>query len=549
MKKKLLSYILIAAFLLSGVIINVSDTADAASGKWKQNGKKWSYSYSDGTSPKNKWEKIDGKWYHFDKSGYRQTGWQTLAGKTYYFNAQGVMQIGWRTYSGNKYYFNGQGVMQIGWRTYSGKKYYFNGQGVMQTGWRTINGKKYYFNGQGVMQTGWRTYSGKKYYFNAQGVMQTGWRTYSGKKYYFNSKGVMQTGWQTIGKNDYYFNTKGILQTGWQTIDGKTYYFNDKGIMQTGLQTIDGNKYYFGNWGRMETGLIFLYYDEAYYFNDKGVMQTGWQTIGGRKYYFNDQGLMQIGWLEYNGKYYYFNEVGVMQTGVSFTEWSKYLFDEDGVCLGELSDEFAEIPDAKVGDYVTFGSYEQDNIISDGTEPILWRVLAKEDEKLLLISEYALDCKKYNEMYEEVTWETCTLRKWLNNDFYNMAFSVSEKSQIQNTTLAYNTKDNVFLLSKDETTKYFNVTMDDYWEFGDSDDLSCKPTSYAVGKGLSTDAVAYHEYEEKYNGYCCWWLRSHDRQKDYSMLVNNYGYAFLSYNKVNGISELGIRPAIWITIE
>ncbi len=45
----------------------------------------------------------------------------------------------------------------------------------------------------------------------------------------------------------------------------------------------------------------------------------------------------------------------------------------------------------EVGDVIYFGSYEQDNNLSNGKEEIEWIVLAKENRKALLISKYALD--------------------------------------------------------------------------------------------------------------------------------------------------------------
>ena len=559
--KKLCGAVLIAGFMLPQIILGGNNAAEAANGKWKQNGKKWSYSYSDGTYPKNKWEKIDGKWYHFDKSGYRQTGWQTIDGKTYYFNGQGVMQTGWRTYSGKKYYFNGKGVMQTGWRTYKGKKYYFNGQGVMQTGWRTYSCKKYYFNAQGVLQTGIKKIKGKTYYFNDKGIMQTGWQYYNGNKYYFNGQGIMQTGWRTYNGKKYYFDGQGVMQTGWKEINGFMYYFNGQGVMQTGWKTIDGKKYYFDEYGSMMIDWIYFDWDEVYYFNDNGVMQTGWKEIDECKYYFNDQGLMQIGWLEYNGKKYYFNEEGQMQTGVTLCGNEKYVFDENGVLLRKQFRGLSEISTAKVGDYVTLGSYEQDNNLSNGKEAITWRVLAKENGKLLLISEYALECRKYNETYEEVTWETCTLRKWLNSDFYNMAFKPYEKTLIQTKALnddnsAYgsegdnNTKDKVFLLSSDEIAQYFDYSYYSYY-IGDYDDLCCKSTSYVLSKGADTGKKLYLEGEQlsdKYNDCCAWWLRSPGDQQDTAEYVDYYGMECFSGRDVDDLT-LAVRPAIWITIK
>lgn len=59
----------------------------------------------------------------------------------------------------------------------------------------------------------------------------------------------------------------------------------------------------------------------------------------------------------------------------------------------------------KKSDIITFGKYE-------------WIVLKKETGKLLIITKNVIETKEYNEAREDVTWETCTLRKWLNEDFY-----------------------------------------------------------------------------------------------------------------------------------
>ena len=65
----------------------------------------------------------------------------------------------------------------------------------------------------------------------------------------------------------------------------------------------------------------------------------------------------------------------------------------------------------KTGDRITFGSYEQDNNSSNGPEPIGWRVLEVSGGSALVVSEYALDARAYNEDYESVTWAECTLRR------------------------------------------------------------------------------------------------------------------------------------------
>ena len=149
---------------------------------------------------------------------------------------------------------------------------------------------------------------------------------------------------------------------------------------------------------------------------------------------------------------------------------------------------------ASIGDNVFFGKYEQDNNIFNGKEEIEWIVLAKEDDKLLLISRYILDCNPYHESEKSVTWETCTLRSWLNNDFYNRAFNVKERNSIALSNVSvednfkYGTKagndthDHVFLLSISEAEEYFANRVE----------RKCPSSEYADEKG-SWDQ---------------WWLRS-----------------------------------------
>ena len=140
---------------------------------------------------------------------------------------------------------------------------------------------------------------------------------------------------------------------------------------------------------------------------------------------------------------------------------------------------------SQVGDIVKLGAYEQDNSTPNGKEIIEWRVLSKEDNRVLLISKYALDCKRYNETLKDITWETCSLRKWLNNDFINSAFGDAEKAIIPTVTVSADkhpsdstnhgnaTQDKVFLLSITEANKYFSS----------STARQCKPTAYAKKNG------------------------------------------------------------------
>lgn len=65
---------------------------------------------------------------------------------------------------------------------------------------------------------------------------------------------------------------------------------------------------------------------------------------------------------------------------------------------------------------VEFGSYPQ---TADNPTPIEWLVLDEKGHRKLLLAKYALDCKAYNDEQEDTTWEACTLRAWLNSEFFN----------------------------------------------------------------------------------------------------------------------------------
>ena len=208
----------------------------------------------------------------------------------------------------------------------------------------------------------------------------------------------------------------------------------------------------------------------------------------------------------------------------------------------------AQIKNAKVGDIVYFGTYEQDNDTSNGKENIEWRVLAKENNRVLVISDKALDRQPYNSSYtEEVTWENCSLRKWLNGTFLKQAFSTEEQAQIQNTTVSADnnpqystnpgnaTTDKVFLLSINEVEKYFN-----------SDEArKCAPTAYAKAQGASTSDTFKTPSGA---ATCWWWLRSPGDDQSSAAYVYFGGDVFELGNYVfSGLNA--VRPAMWITID
>ncbi len=203
------------------------------------------------------------------------------------------------------------------------------------------------------------------------------------------------------------------------------------------------------------------------------------------------------------------------------------------------------LKNANVGDIVTFGSYEQDNNTSNGKETIEWQVLAKEGSRLLVVSKYALDCQPYNTSYADVTWETCSLRKWLNGTFLNAAFSAEEQKRIPTVTVTAdkkpgygtdpgsNTNDKVFLQSITEVNKYFS-----------SDKARiCGATDYAEAQGADTNT----SYSAGGKAACWWWLRSPGNISNLAAYVDPDGYVYDNGYNV-GYSGHAVRPAMWIDL-
>ena len=188
-----------------------------------------------GDSDKNGWVKENRNWYYY-KSNAKQTGWQKIWGKYYHFDSDGVMQTGWQKIDGAWYYFGNEknGAMQVGWQIVDHEYYYIVDSGVMQTYWRKIDGNYYFFGANGVRRTGWQKIWGKWYYLDENGVMQTGWQKIKGVWYYFGgaSDGAMKTGWQTINGKTYYFDSEGAMATGTVTIGGTKYEFNSSGALK-----------------------------------------------------------------------------------------------------------------------------------------------------------------------------------------------------------------------------------------------------------------------------------------------------------------------------
>ena len=217
-------------------------------------------------------------------------------------------------------------------------------------------------------------------------------------------------------------------------------------------------------------------------------------------------------------------------------------YKDSAVKLASIKSQYQNLllTKAQVGSFVTFGVYEQDNDSSDGKEDIEWLVLEKYDNKILLISRYALDYHVYDPSFTSVTWENCSVRNWLNDEFISDAFSVDEQNLIQVTTVTADknpyfpstdagndTSDKVFLLSISEAHNLF----------ASNKERQCKETEYCNAQGSSADD----------NGNCMWWLRTPGKDSNYAMIIGNDGSALQGGASVDH-PRCAVRPAVWVSL-
>lgn len=153
-----------------------------------------------------------------------------------------------------------------------------------------------------------------------------------------------------------------------------------------------------------------------------------------------------------------------------------------------------------VGNVICFGHYEQDDNNTNGKDVIEWIVLNNDGKTATLISKYGLDAKPYNGEHNlQVTWEGCSLCKWLNSSFLDAAFTEDEQSRLQTVSAEFDSKSRYISPSNDTHNKVFLLSAIEADSLFPSDDARvCKPTKAVEANGAHTDS----------SGACWWWLRS-----------------------------------------
>jgi LPXTG-motif cell wall-anchored protein len=222
--------------------------------------------------------------------------------------------------------------------------------------------------------------------------------------------------------------------------------------------------------------------------------------------------------------------------------------------LGKVGNVDAPVDvDYVTADYTAYGQSSDGNHYFK-IEPIAWRVLENDDDKLFLLADKAIDNKKYNETNTSITWEKCTARSWLNgyaasenNDSENYsvagsnlignAFSAAEQAKIPSTLI---TNPNSIIYGTpggdDTTDKIFYLKEADMtnasYGFTDNNSRKAQPTDYAVAMGAQVISESNF-----------WWLRS--PCDNITSVVYVYSDGVLHPRSVT-TADVAVRPAFYL---
>ncbi len=220
---------------------------------------------------------------------------------------------------------------------------------------------------------------------------------------------------------------------------------------------------------------------------------------------------------------------------VDKVDTSKPMTMEEFVDRDNLPITIVNTSKAKIGDYVVFGKYEQDNNTKNGKENIEWLVIGDDGNgHLLVVSRYCLDITCWNSDNKFVEYKDSEHKKWLNNSFYKGAFTEEEKSKIVSvntndkiTSPKSSGSDYVFLMSIDEINKYFTDI-----------DKRASASKYCKARGAG-------DFGNKYTFWSTRTPSTSEEGKYFTVAV----FGDITSDNPDGVSVVGhmtTRPAMWI---
>ena len=232
--------------------------------------------------------------------------------------------------------------------------------------------------------------------------------------------------------------------------------------------------------------------------------------------------------------------------------------------------ETVVLKDAKIGDIVQIGTYEQDGD-AETEDPICWDVLDKDGDAVLLISHDVIAYQRFSDSRKCVIWEDSKIRTWLNQEFYAEAFDEEEQASIRETTLENpstvgfaahvdpsgdvqvresrpDTKDKIFLLSWKEAEQYYGNRLTDASVLGRRPSRAVLQKRKAIFTDLIIEELpAMYPYSRHLPDGTEWlpWMLRSTGMKDYTILVIGYEG---KWDQDYPDSYNGVRPAMWVNV-
>ena len=184
---------------------------------------------------------------------------------------------------------------------------------------------------------------------------------------------------------------------------------------------------------------------------------------------------------------------------------------------------------------VTFGSYEQDGDEENGQEPIEWTILTKENNTVLLFSKKILECRRFGSSKSDTWWLSSELHDWLNDSFYNAAFSEQERERIKR----YDSKTKPYKMNTLEDPVFIMelISMENIYG------VSYKTVEDVQRPHGSLQGIPTEYVEKTYpSNYGRWWVEG-GFENGRGLLIKGDGSLGDGDCTDNNV---GVRPMIWV---